>query len=54
MIQKIYSNDGKIHSKLFCDFMRMCILVLPVIKQPVCHVTALWILSRMYKGFGKN
>lgn len=35
MIQKIDAYDGKINSKVCCDFMCICVLVLPVVWQPV-------------------
>lgn len=40
MIQKIYTYDEKIHSKVFCDLMCVCVLVFPVMWS-LC-VTALF------------
>lgn len=43
MIQKTYSYDSKIHSKVFSDFMCMHALMFPVIWQSLCHSTVFWI-----------
>lgn len=53
MIQKTYSCDSKIHSKVFCDFMCTGALVFPV-RGSLCVMALFWILYKTPKGFGKN